>query len=207
MTQLYQDDGTAVAVTVIQAGPCIVTRTRPAAENGGHAAIQMGFEPLTPKQAAKPQAGAAAKAKLPHTFRFLREMHVANLDEFTVGQALTVERFAVGQRVDVIGVSKGKGFQGVIKRHKHHGGVATHGSMFHRAPGGIGASAYPSRVLKNRAMPGHMGAERVTAQNLTVIGVRPEENLLLVRGAVPGATNGMVIVRPAIKVRHGKAAE
>jgi large subunit ribosomal protein L3 len=200
---LYKDDGTAIPVTVIQAGPCVVTGKHAAAQNGGHDAVQLGFEPHA--KAPKPQRKAAEKAGLPHAFRFVREMHVTNPDEYQIGQALTVAAFNVGDKVDVIGVSKGKGFQGVIRRHKHHGGAATHGSMFHRAPGGIGASSFPSRTLKLRGLPGHMGAERVTAPNLVVAAVMPEDNLIAVRGAVPGATKALVLVRTAVKHKHSKA--
>ncbi|MCX7003110.1 MAG: 50S ribosomal protein L3 [bacterium] len=205
MTQLFQEDGTAVPVTVIQAGPCVVMGKHLAAQNGGHDAIQLGFEPVTDARAAKPQRGAATKAGLAHAFRFVREMHVDSTDEYQVGQELTVERFSVGQIVDVIGVSKGKGFQGVIKRHRHHGGAATHGSMFHRAPGGIGASSFPSRTLKMRGMPGHMGDVRVTAQHLKVAAIFPQDHLIAVRGAVPGAQHALVIVRPSVKVKNKKA--
>jgi len=202
MTQVYQDDGTAVPVTVIKAGPCVVMQKKAAATNGGVAAIQLGFEPVKDSAAAKPQLGAAKKAGIATAFRFLRDMRVDKLDDYQVGQELKVDRFEPGQKVDVIGVTKGKGFQGVIKRHKHHGGAATHGSMFHRAPGGIGASAFPSRTIKLRGMPGHMGNVQQTTQHLTVVAVYPEDHLLVIRGAVPGAARSMVMVQPSVKVKH-----
>lgn len=204
MTQVFGEDGKATPVTVLKVGPCVVVYKREAKKNGGHAAVQIGFEPVKAGRVAKPQAGHAAKAGFAHAFRVLRDMRVEEGQEYQVGQELTVGLFTVGQKVDVSGISKGKGFQGVIKRHGHHGGPATHGSMFHRAPGGIGASAFPSRTIKLRGLPGHMGAERVTVQNLRVVAVYPEEHIMLVEGAVPGANRGLVEIRPAVKVKHAK---
>jgi large subunit ribosomal protein L3 len=206
MTQVFQDDGTAVPVTVIKAGPCVVLQKKPAAGNGGVAAIQLGFEPMKENAGAKPQRGHAKKAGLATAFRFMRDMRVEKLDSYELGQELKVDAFQPGQIVDVAGISKGKGFQGVIKRHKHHGGVATHGSMFHRAPGGIGASSFPSRTIKLRGMPGHMGSDHMTVQNLRVVAVYPDDHVVLVRGAVPGATRSMVVITPAVKMKHAKAA-
>lgn len=205
MTQVFGEDGRATAVTVLQAGPCVVVYKRAAEKNGGHAAVQIGFEPVKAGRVAKAQAGHAAKAGLAQPFRVLRDMRVEPGKEYTVGQELTVAEFAPGQKVDVIGVSKGKGFQGVIRRHHHHGGAATHGSMFHRAPGGIGASSFPSRTLKRRGLPGHMGHVRVTAQNLKVVAVYPEEHVMLVEGAVPGANKGLVMIQPAVKAKRTQA--
>ncbi len=206
MTQVFQDDGTAVPVTVIKAGPCVVVQKKAAEKNGGVAAVQLGFEPMKESAAPKPQLGHVKKVGLAAAFRFMRDMRVEKLDAYEVGQELKVDTFEVGQIVDVAGVSKGKGFQGVIKRHRHHGGVATHGSMFHRAPGGIGASSFPSRTIKLRGMPGHMGNEHMTEQNLRVVAVYPEDHVLVVRGAVPGPTKGMVIITPAVKMKHAKKA-
>ncbi|MCX7847661.1 MAG: 50S ribosomal protein L3, partial [bacterium] len=142
MTQVFGEDGKATAVTVLKAGPCVVVYKRAAEKNGGHAAVQIGFEPVKAGRVGKAQAGHCAKAGFERPFRVLRDMWVEEGKEYEVGQELTVGLFAPGQKVDVSGVSKGKGFQGVIKRHGHHGGPATHGSMFHRAPGGIGAVSY-----------------------------------------------------------------
>jgi len=204
MTQVFEDSGAAIPVTVIEAGPCVVLAKKPAAQNGGHDAVQLGFEPMKDKNAPKPQRGHAAKAGAAQAYRFARDMRVDALDAYELGQELTVAMFEKGQAVDVIATSKGKGFQGVIRRHGHHGGPASHGSMFHRAPGGIGASASPSRVLKRRAMPGHMGHQRKTIQNLKVVAVYPEQNLVLIRGAVPGPSQAMVVIRPTVKVKRPK---
>jgi large subunit ribosomal protein L3 len=199
MTQLYDDNGTSISVTIIEAGPCTVMQKRPAAKNGGVDAVQLGFEPVKDKVCRKPQLGHAKKCGLAHGFRYVRDMRVDNLDAYESGQILTCELFEVGQYVDVTGTSKGRGFQGVIKRHGHHGGPETHGSMFHRSTGGIGQSAWPARVFKGRGMPGHMGNSRVTVENLTVVAVYPEDNAIAVKGAVPGPTNRFVIIRPALK--------
>ena len=199
MTQVYGEDGTATAVTVLQAGPCVVVHKRAAEKNGGHAAVQIGYEPVKAERVAKAQVGHMKKAGLTQVFRVLRDMRVEPGKEMSVGQELTVAEFEPGQKVDVTGVSKGKGFQGVIRRHHHHGGAATHGSMFHRAPGGIGASSFPSRTLKRRGMPGHLGAVRVTVQGLKVVAVYPEEHIMLVEGAVPGANKGLVLIKPTVK--------
>jgi len=199
MTQVFQENGTAVAVTVVQAGPCVIMQKKEAAKNGGVNAVQLGFEALKEKHAAKPQLVAAKKAGLQNAFRFVRDMKVNDLAEYQIGQELTVSMFEPGQFVDAIGTSRGMGFQGVIKRHNFSGGVMTHGSMFHRAPGSIGSSAAPSRVFKQMRMPGHMGNERVTVQNLKVIAVYPEDNLIAISGAIPGHDNSMVVLKPALK--------
>ena len=204
MTQLYRPDGAAIAVTVVQAGPCVVLQKKAAEKNGGQNAVQMGFEPMKDKAARKPQIGHAKKAGAAQAYRFLRDMRVSNLDDYQIGQTLNVEQFAAGQLVDVIGTSRGMGFQGVIKRHKHHGGPATHGSMFHRAPGGIGSSAFPSRTFPNRKLPGQMGNVRVTVQSMRVAAVYPAENLIAIEGGVPGHDSSMVIIRPAIKKKNAK---
>jgi len=199
MTQVFGDDGTAIAVTAVQLGPCVVTQKKCADKNGGIDAIQIGFDPLKEKNAAKPQLEAAKKAGLKTAFRILKDMRVDKLDDYELGQEFNVTQFEVGQFVDVIAKTKGRGFQGVIKRHGHHGGPGGHGSMFHRSTGGIGQSASPARVFKGRKMPGQMGAKRVTAQNLKVVAVYPEDNLLLLKGAVPGAPKGIITVRIAKK--------
>jgi large subunit ribosomal protein L3 len=209
MTQIFGDDGNHTPVTVIQAGPCTVVaiRTR---DTHGYDAIQLGFEPKR-KNVSKPQAGYFKKANVA-PLRVLREMRLDKTEKaqsYAVGQAVTVEMFAPGELVDVVGVTKGQGFQGGVKRHGWRGGEATHGSMFHRAPGSIGASSDPSRVWPGHRLPGRMGGERRTVLNLTVARVMPEQNLLLVRGAVPGPTGSLVIVRKSVKLSRTqqKAAE
>ena len=202
MTQVFADDGNQVPVTVIEAGPCTVvgTRTR---ERDGYDALQVGFEPRK-KNVSKPAAGVFKKLNLT-PMRVLRELRLdktaaEKLGTYTVGQTLTVEMFAPGELVDVIGVSKGKGFQGGVKRHGWSGGDATHGSMFHRAPGSIGASSDPSRVWPGHRLPGRMGGERRTTLNVRVVRVMAEQNLMLVRGAVPGANGGLVMIRKSVKI-------
>ena len=197
MTQIFHEDGGVVPVTVVQAGPCTVVQVKaPAKEKYG--AVQLGFEERDPKRFKKPLLGHFEKAKLPG-FRYLREFRVADPGPFQVGQVITVEEFKVGDRVDVIGTSKGKGFMGVVKRWAFRGGRATHGSMFHRAPGSIGASSYPSRVWPGQKMGGHTGNQRATLQNLEVVDVRTRQNLLLIRGAVPGGSRGLLLIREAKK--------
>jgi large subunit ribosomal protein L3 len=194
MTQVYAADGRAIPVTVIQAGPCVVVQ-RKSKEKDGYSAVQLGFvENRTIKRITKPMAGHFKKASLPPC-RVLREFRVEDGAEVKVGDKVSVTLFAPGDSVSVVGTSKGKGFQGVIKRHHFRGGAATHGSMFHRAPGSIGASAFPSRVLKGMRAAGHMGSDRVTVRNLQVVKVDAESNLLVIRGSIPGAGGGYVIIR------------
>jgi large subunit ribosomal protein L3 len=200
MTQVFGDDGNHVPVTVIQAGPCTVVgiRTR---QTHGYDALQLGFE-AKKKNVSKPSAGHFKKAGVAPT-RVLREVRfekTEKLEGYAMGQALTAEIFAPGELVDVVGVSKGKGFQGGVKRHGWSGGDATHGSMFHRAPGSIGASSDPSRVWPGHRLPGRMGGERRTVLNLSVVRVVPEQNLVLVRGAVPGANGSLVMIRKSVKM-------
>ena len=201
MTQLFSDDGTVQPGTVIKAGPCVVVQ-RKTATTDGYEAVQIGLVEGRPAKVSKPVAGHYKKANVPPT-RVRREVGMAAGDasETKPGDQVLVSMFANGDTVDVIGVSRGKGFQGVIKRHHFAGGAATHGSMFHRAPGSIGASSYPSRVIKGMRGPGRMGGERVTVRNLRVVRVDPENHLLVVRGAVPGAPNGYVIVRKAVAAK------
>jgi large subunit ribosomal protein L3 len=209
MTQIFAENGSHVPVTVIQAGPCTVVGIRTQAANGYHA-LQLGFEPQR-KNVTKPRAGLFRKANVAPV-RVLREVRLEKAETaqgYTVGQAVTVEMFAPGELVDVIGVTKGRGFQGGVKRHNWRGGEATHGSMFHRAPGSIGASSDPSRVWPGHHLPGRMGGERRTVLNLSVARVMPEQNLLLVRGAVPGPTGALLLVRKSVKLSRAqqKAAE
>lgn len=197
MTQIFHEDGEAIPVTVIQAGPCTVVQVK-TPEKDRYGAVQLGFEERKPKGLSKPVQGHFAKAGL-GAFRYLRECRIEDPKEFQVGQTITVESFQIGDRVDVTGISKGKGFMGVVKRWKFRGGDATHGSMFHRAPGSIGASSFPSRTWPGQKMGGHMGHAQVTVQNLEVLEVRPRQNLLILKGAVPGAVRGLVIIRQAKK--------
>jgi large subunit ribosomal protein L3 len=193
MTQVYAEDGRAIPVTVIQAGPCVVVQLK-SKEKDGYASVQLGLvEDRKVKRVSKAMKGHFDKAKLPPC-RVLREF-TSDGEELKVGDKVSVDLFAPGDMVDIVGVSKGKGFQGVVKRHHFRGGDATHGSMFHRAPGGIGASAFPSRVLKGLRAAGHMGADRVTAKNLTVVRVDAGKNVLVVKGSVPGAGGGYVVIR------------
>ena len=193
MTQLFDGDGKLTPVTVVEAGPCRVSLVR-TKQADGYEAVQLAFDEIPERKANKPEVGHLKKKQLP-PFRTLREFKKQG--DLQVGQVVKADVFQKGDWVDVEGTSKGKGFQGVVKRHHYKGGPETHGSMFHRAPGSIGSSAYPSRVWKNKSLPGQMGNQRVTVQGLKVMDVRPEENLLFISGAVPGATGGMVVVRKA----------
>lgn len=196
MTRIFNPEGQAVAVTVIEAGPCFVTQVKGGATDG-YEALQLGFERRPLAKVNKPMKGHFEKKGAKSGFRYLREFRLDAPGEHQAGQEISVQQFAVGDKVDVIGTSKGRGFAGTVKRWKFHRGPMSHGSMSHRAPGSIGASAYPSRVLKGKKMPGHMGNERVTAKNLEVVDVRPEDNLLLLKGAVPGPREGLVLIRKA----------
>ena len=194
MTQAYSQDGRAIPVTVLEAGPCVVVQRR-SKEKDGYSAVQLGFvEARKVKRVTKPMKGHFDKAGLPPC-RVLREFPVADGAEMKVGDKVSVGLFAPGDKVTIVGLSKGKGFQGVMKRHNFRGGAATHGSMFHRAPGSIGSSAFPSRTLKGMRGAGHMGQDRVTVKNLTVVRVDAESNILVVKGAVPGAGGGYVVIR------------
>jgi len=204
MTQVFGDDGNHIPVTVIQAGPCTVVGIR-TQDSHGYDAVQLGFEPKR-KNVTKPQAGLFKKANVA-PLRVLREVRLDKTEKaqsYTVGQALTVELFAPGELVDVVGVTKGQGFQGGVKRHGWSGGEASHGSMFHRAPGSIGASSDPSRVWPGHHLPGRMGGEQRTVLNLSVVRVMPEQNLLLVRGAVPGPTGSLLLVRKSVKLSRAQ---
>jgi large subunit ribosomal protein L3 len=208
MTQVFANDGSHVPVTVIQAGPCTIVGIRKK-DTHGYDALQLGFE-AKKKNVTKPEAGLFKKLNVT-PMRVLRELRLdksaaEKLGEYQIGQNLTVDIFAPGQLVDVVGVSKGKGFQGGIKRHGWSGGDATHGSMFHRAPGSIGASSDPSRVFPGHKLPGRMGTDRRTVLNLAVVRVMPEQNLVLVRGAVPGAIGGLVLVRKSVKITKAQHA-
>jgi len=194
MTQVYAEDGRAVPVTVIEAGPCVVVQ-RKSKDKDGYSAVQVGLvERRKVKRVTKAMKGHFDKAKLPPC-RVLREFLVEDGAEVKVGDKLSVEIFAPGDSVQITGISKGKGFQGVVKRHHFRGGAATHGSMFHRAPGSIGSSAFPSRTLKGLRAAGHMGQDQVTVKNIKIVRVEADKNIVVVRGAVPGANDGYVIIR------------
>ena len=206
MTQLFAADGTVQPATVLRAGPCVVVQAK-TVETDGYEAVQLGFVEVKPTKENKPSQGHFKKAGVPAT-RIRRELKLAvGGDPLKAGDQVNVSMFAEGDRVDVIGTSRGKGFQGVVKRHHFRGGGASHGSMHHRAPGSIGQSSYPSRVLKGMRMGGHMGAARVTVRNLKVIRVDPENNLLLVEGAVPGGPNGILMIRKAIAAKAARIAQ
>jgi len=197
MTQVFETDGTVVPATVIKAGPCVVVQAKTAATDG-YEAVQLGLVDDTVPKVNKPTAGHFKKASVPPT-RVRREVKVAaGGDPVKAGDQVLANIFAAGDRVDVIATSRGKGFQGVMKRHHFRGGAATHGSMFHRAPGSIGASSYPSRVVKGMRAAGRMGGDRVTTRNLRVVSVDLDNHLLVLRGAVPGAPGGVIIVRRAV---------
>ena len=207
MTQVFADDGNQIPVTVVKAGPCTIVGVRKK-ETHGYDALQLGFEPAK-KNVSKPRAGHFKKANVEPT-RVLQEVRLDKVEKpYEVGQTLTVDLFAPGEVVDVVGVTKGRGFQGGVKRHGWLGGEASHGSMFHRAPGSIGASSDPSRVWPGHRLPGRMGGVRRTTLNVSVVRVLPEQNLLLIRGSVPGANGSLVLVRKSIKTTKAqqKAAE
>ena len=204
MTQLFSADGVVTPATVIKAGPCVVVQ-RKTVERDGYDAVQLGLVEDSPAKANKPTAGHYKKAHVPPT-RIRREVGIAAGSEGPAeGEQVVVSVFSDGDRVDVVGMSRGKGFQGVMKRHGFSGGRATHGSMFHRAPGSIGASSYPSRVIKGMRGPGRMGGNRVTVRNLRVLQVDATQHLLIVNGAVPGAPGGLLMVRKAVAPKQQKA--
>jgi len=197
MTQVFAADGKVVPVTVLQVGPCLVTQIK-TKNKDGYSAVQLGYvEPTSIKRVRNPLLGHFKKANVP-PLRFLREFPVQDENnELQLGHRFKVDLFSPKEKVDVIGISKGKGFAGVIKRHHFRGGAASHGSMFHRAPGSIGGSSYPSRVFPGMRAAGHMGNHRVTVRNLTIVEIDEENNIMLVDGAVPGATGSYIVVRKA----------
>ena len=206
MTQVFDPDGTVHPATVIKAGPCVVVQAK-TAQTDGYEAIQLGLVEDSTAKGNKPSQGHFKKANVPPT-RVLREVHVARGAEAPkIGEQVLASIFASGERVDVIGTGRGKGFQGVVKRHHFAGGAATHGSMFHRAPGSIGASSFPSRVVKGMRAAGRMGGGRVTIHNLKVLRVDADNHLLIVEGGIPGAPSGYVIVRKAVTAKKLKVAQ
>ena len=196
MTQIFTEAGEVVPVTVVEAGPVVVTQVK-TIENDGYNAVQVGFVDAKEKSLNKPQKGHLAAANT--LKKHLKEFRVDSVEEYTVGQEIKADLFAAGEKIDVTGTSKGKGFQGVIKRWNANRGPMSHGSKFHRAVGSMGASSDPSRTFKNKNMPGHMGAVNTTVLNLEVVKVIAEKNLILVKGGIPGANKSTVVIRNAVK--------
>ncbi len=197
MTQIFVEDGSLVPVTVLQAGPCTVTQVK-TVENDGYSAVQVGFTDKKEKHTTKPEQGHFDKAGVSYK-RFVKEFRFENSDEYVVGQEITANVFEAGDMIDVSGTSKGKGYQGAIKRHNQSRGPMAHGSKYHRSAGSMGNASYPGKVFKGKKLAGHMGAEAVTIQNLEVVRVDAENNLILVKGAVPGPKKSIVTVRDAVK--------
>lgn len=197
MTQIFNEDGTLVPVTVLQAGPCVVTQIK-TMENDGYSAVQVGFMDKRETLVNKPMKGQFAKAGV-SCKRYLKEFRFDNAEEYQVAQEIKADIFENGDKIDATAISKGKGFQGAIKRHGQHRGPMTHGSKYHRHAGSNGAASDPSKVFKGKKMPGHMGARKVTVQNLEVVRADVENNLLLVKGAVPGPKKALVIIKETVK--------
>ena len=197
MTQIFDEKGNVIPVTVIEAGPCVVAQVK-TVETDGYNAIQLGFGEVKDKHINKPEAGHFAKAKLANK-KHLREFRLEDISNYKVGDEIKLDIFEVGERIDVQGTSKGKGFQGVIKRHGQHRGPMGHGSMYHRRPGSMGATSTPGRVFKGKKLPGHMGKVTVTIQNLDVVRVDTDKNVLLVKGSVPGSKGAILKVKSTVK--------
>lgn len=198
MTQVFTEDGRLIPVTVVEAGPCYVVQKKTVATDG-YNAIQVGFNELREKLSNKPEKGHFQKANL-KAMRWVREFRVENVDAFEIGQEIKADVFAVGDAVDVVGTSKGKGFQGMIKRHGASRGPMKHGSKYHRRTGSLGAKG-PARVFKGRKLPGRMGGDRVTVQNLEIVRVDADKNMILVKGAVPGAKKGLLVLKNSVKAK------
>jgi len=199
MTQIFAEDGRRIPVTVVEAGPCVVLQKK-SVEKDGYTAIQVGFGPKDASRANAAQVGHCKGAGA-GVFAFYRELRMDNTDAYNVGDVIEASAFEAGDLVDVTGTSIGKGFAGVIKRWGFKGGRASHGSRFHRAPGSIGCSATPSRVFKNKKMPGQLGNEKVTVQRLRVVRVDAADNLILLHGAIPGSANGVVLIKDSVKTK------
>ncbi len=197
MTQIFNEDGVLTPVTVLQAGPCVVTQIK-TVENDGYEAVQVGFMDKREKLVNKPLKGMFDKAGV-SCKRFIREFKFENTADYAVAQEIKADIFATGDKVDATAISKGKGFQGAIKRHGQHRGPMAHGSKFHRHQGSNGACSDPSKVFKGKGMPGHMGAKKITIQNLEIVRVDAEKNLLLVKGAVPGPKKALVTIKETVK--------
>lgn len=206
MTQVFTPEGKVIPVTVVEAGPCTVTQIK-TLDKEGYNALQLGFGEVREKRLNRPRKGHFEARDL-EPKRHLAELRVDDTSGYRLGQEITVDVFSKGDHVDITGRSKGKGYAGVVKRHNFAGGPGSHGAHFHRAPGAIGACATPSKVIKGLGMPGRMGGERVTALNLEVVDIKPERNLLLIRGSVPGPNGGILLIRESVKARkaHGKKA-
>ena len=196
MTQIFTEAGEVVPVTVVEAGPVVVTQVK-TIENDGYNAVQVGFFDAKEKSLNKPQKGHLAAANV--LKKHLKEFRVEAVDAYTVGQEIKADVFAAGEMIDVTGISKGKGFQGPIKRHGQSRGPESHGSRYHRRPGSMGACSYPGRVFKNKKLAGHMGSVKVTVQNLEVVRVDADKNFILVKGAIPGAKGSVVTLKEAVK--------
>ena len=196
MTQIFTEAGEVVPVTVVEAGPVVVTQVK-TIENDGYNAVQVGFVDAKEKSLNKPQKGHLAAANV--LKKHLKEFRVEAVDAYTVGQEIKADVFAAGEMIDVTGISKGKGFQGPIKRHGQSRGPESHGSRYHRRPGSMGACSYPGRVFKNKKLAGHMGSIKVTVQNLEVVRVDADKNFILVKGAIPGAKGSVVTIKEAVK--------
>ncbi len=192
MTNVFSPDGRLVPVTVVQVGPCVVTQVK-TMETDGYTALQLGFDERPMEKLNKPIAGHLKKAG-DKGFRVLREFRTENVEEIEPGAEVNIDMFTVGEKVTVSGISKGRGFQGTIKRHGFSRGPETHGNRNHRKPGSIGNSAWPAKVIKGKKLPGHMGTDRKTTKNLTIVDIKPEENLILLKGAVPGPKTGILEV-------------
>ncbi|NJD02496.1 MAG: 50S ribosomal protein L3 [Ruminiclostridium sp.] len=198
MTQVFNENGLSLPVTVIQAGPCPVVQKK-SMENDGYMSLKVGFGEVSEKRLNKPDKGLFAKVKIP-VRKYLREFRTNDADKYEVGQEIKVsDMFQDGDRIDVSGISKGKGFQGTIKRYGQKGGAETHGSMYHRRVGSMGSNTSPARVFKGKKLPGHMGVDKITVQNLVVVKVDADRNLLLVKGAVPGPKGGLLVIRETVK--------
>lgn len=193
MTSIFDTDGSVIPVTVIQAGPCIVTQIKTDSIDG-YNALQVSFENRKEKHISRPLKGHLKKSGV-NACRYLKELDVQDTKDFTLGQQLTTDLFNIGELVDIAGTTKGRGFAGVIKRHGFKGGRKTHGGRCHRIPGSVGSSAWPSRIIKGKKMPGHFGVEKQTVKNLKIVAIRPDENIILVKGAVPGAKNGLLEIK------------
>ena len=197
MTQIFNEDGSLVPVTVLQAGPCVVTQVK-TVENDGYSAVQVGFGEKREKLVNKPMKGMFDKAGVPYK-RFVREFKFENAEEYSVKDEIKADIFTAGDKVDASAIAKGKGFQGAIKRHGQSRGPMAHGSKYHRHAGSNGACSSPSKVFKGKRMPGHMGAKKVTTQNLEIVRVDAENNLILVKGAVPGPKKALVTIKESCK--------
>ena len=198
MTQIFDEAGKVIPVTVIEAGPCVVAQVK-TVETDGYDAVQLGFGEVKETKLNKPEKGHFAKAKVANK-KHLREFRLDSLEGMTVGTELKADVFAAGDHVDIQGTTKGKGFQGVIKRHGQSRGPMGHGSMYHRRPGSMGSTSTPGRVFKGKKLPGHMGVQTVTIQNLDVVRVDLDKNVLLIKGSVPGAKGALLKIRPSVKV-------